>query len=48
MHEMQTCFQVGCTWAGDIGIAIPAILTLAADPVASLIDTIFIGRLGQG
>ncbi|XP_040994592.1 protein DETOXIFICATION 43-like isoform X2 [Juglans microcarpa x Juglans regia] len=29
-----------------LGIAIPAILTLAADPVASLIDTIFIGRLG--
>ncbi|KAB1224747.1 MATE efflux family protein FRD3 [Morella rubra] len=29
-----------------LGIAIPAILTLAADPVASLIDTMFIGRLG--
>ncbi len=29
-----------------LGIAIPAVLTLAADPVASLIDTMFIGRLG--
>lgn len=30
-----------------LSIAIPAVLTLAADPVASLIDTMFIGRLGR-
>lgn len=28
-------------------IALPAALALAADPVASLIDTAFIGRLGK-
>lgn len=28
-------------------IAFPAALALAADPVASLIDTAFIGRLGK-
>uniref|UniRef100_A0A2N9I189 Protein DETOXIFICATION n=1 Tax=Fagus sylvatica TaxID=28930 RepID=A0A2N9I189_FAGSY len=29
-----------------LGLAVPAVLALAADPVASLIDTMFIGRLG--
>lgn len=29
-----------------LGIAFPAALALAADPIASLIDTMFIGRLG--
>lgn len=29
-----------------IRIALPAALALAADPIASLIDTAFIGRLG--
>ena len=29
-----------------IGIALPAALALAADPIASLIDTAFIGHLG--
>ncbi|PKI40089.1 hypothetical protein CRG98_039542 [Punica granatum] len=28
-------------------IAIPATLTLAADPIASLIDTAFIGHIGS-
>jgi Na+-driven multidrug efflux pump len=28
-------------------IAVPASLALAADPLASLIDTAFIGRLGN-
>ena len=30
-----------------LSIAVPAALALAADPVASLIDTAFIGRLGM-
>uniref|UniRef100_A0A7N2LB85 Uncharacterized protein n=1 Tax=Quercus lobata TaxID=97700 RepID=A0A7N2LB85_QUELO len=29
-----------------LGLAVPAVLALAADPVASLVDTMFIGRLG--
>lgn len=29
-----------------LGIAFPAALALAADPIASLIDTAFIGHLG--
>jgi Na+-driven multidrug efflux pump len=28
-------------------IAVPASLALAADPLASLVDTAFIGRLGE-
>jgi Na+-driven multidrug efflux pump len=28
-------------------IAVPAALALAADPLASIVDTIFIGRLGM-
>lgn len=29
------------------GIAIPAALALTADPIASLVDTAFIGQLGK-
>ena len=37
----------GCTVTQEIlDIALPMILTLAADPIASLVDTAFIGRLG--
>lgn len=37
--------------ADDLGkeitfIALPAVLALAADPLASLVDTAFIGRIG--
>lgn len=29
-----------------ISIALPAVLSLAADPIASLVDTAFVGHLG--
>ena len=47
----QTCFQVGYTWLGTweiLGMALPASLAVAADPIASLIDTAFIGHIGNG
>lgn len=38
--------------ADDLGkdivmIALPAVLALAADPIASLVDTAFIGQIGE-
>lgn len=31
-----------------LSIALPAVLALAADPIASLVDTAFVGHLGMG
>ncbi|RWW88192.1 hypothetical protein BHE74_00002948 [Ensete ventricosum] len=31
-----------------LSIALPAVLALAADPIASLVDTAFVGHLGTG
>lgn len=30
-----------------LSIALPAVLALAADPIASLVDTAFVGHLGM-
>lgn len=30
-----------------VSIAVPAVLALAADPIASLVDTAFVGHLGK-
>ncbi|KAL0410694.1 UNVERIFIED_CONTAM: protein DETOXIFICATION 43 [Sesamum latifolium] len=42
----QACFQEGRARREILQIALPAALALAADPIASLIDTAFIGHLG--
>ncbi|CAL5322878.1 unnamed protein product [Camellia sinensis] len=37
-----------CYYHKILQIAFPAVLTLSADPIASLIDTAFVGRLEKG
>ncbi|WOH04356.1 hypothetical protein DCAR_0623765 [Daucus carota subsp. sativus] len=44
--DVSLLFKMDALGSEILSIAVPAALALAADPVASLIDTAFIGRLG--
>ncbi|KAL1811643.1 hypothetical protein ACET3Z_021708 [Daucus carota] len=44
--DLSRLFKMDALGSEILSIAVPAALALAADPVASLIDTAFIGRLG--
>jgi putative MATE family efflux protein len=44
--DLRHVFSRDTTGREILGIAFPAALALAADPIASLIDTAFVGRLG--
>ncbi|GLU20243.1 hypothetical protein SLE2022_364530 [Rubroshorea leprosula] len=45
-HDARLLFKMDSLGLEILKIAFPAALALAADPIASLIDTAFIGRLG--
>ncbi|XP_039812125.1 protein DETOXIFICATION 42-like, partial [Panicum virgatum] len=45
--NLRSVFKLDELGAEVLGIAVPASLALTADPLASLIDTAFIGRLGS-
>ncbi|GLT60728.1 hypothetical protein SLA2020_334830 [Shorea laevis] len=45
-HDARLVFKMDSLGREILKIAFPAALALAADPIASLIDTAFIGRLG--
>ncbi|GKV27493.1 hypothetical protein SLEP1_g36663 [Rubroshorea leprosula] len=45
-HDARLVFKMDSLGMEILKIAFPAALALAADPIASLIDTAFIGRLG--
>nr|TKW18501.1 hypothetical protein SEVIR_5G434700v2 [Setaria viridis] len=45
--NIRSVFKLDELGAEVLGIAVPASLALTADPLASLIDTAFIGRLGS-
>ncbi|TVU36037.1 hypothetical protein EJB05_17947, partial [Eragrostis curvula] len=45
--NMRKVFKLDELGTEVLGIAVPASLALTADPLASLIDTVFIGRLGS-
>ncbi|XP_010557794.1 PREDICTED: protein DETOXIFICATION 43-like [Tarenaya hassleriana] len=45
-RDSRNIFKTDSLGREILGIALPAALALAADPIASLIDTAFIGRLG--
>ncbi|TVU36036.1 hypothetical protein EJB05_17946, partial [Eragrostis curvula] len=45
--DIKKVFKMDELGAEVLGIAVPASLALTADPLASLIDTAFIGRLGS-
>ncbi|GLT84183.1 hypothetical protein SLE2022_024300 [Rubroshorea leprosula] len=45
-HDARLVFKMDSLGLEILKIAFPAALALAADPIASLIDTAFIGRLG--
>ncbi|KAL8109682.1 protein DETOXIFICATION 43-like [Apium graveolens] len=45
-RDVRLLFRMDSLGSEILRIAVPAALALAADPVASLIDTVFIGRLG--
>ncbi|KAL6840404.1 hypothetical protein ACP4OV_030214 [Aristida adscensionis] len=45
--DIKNVFRLDELGAEVLGIAVPASLALTADPLASLIDTAFIGRLGS-
>jgi hypothetical protein len=45
--NVRSVFKLDELGAEVLGIAVPASLALTADPLASLIDTAFIGRLGS-
>lgn len=47
MMNIRSVFKLDELGAEVLGIAVPASLALTADPLASLIDTAFIGRLGS-
>lgn len=45
-HNLSLVFKMDELGSEILCIAFPAALALAADPIASLIDTAFIGHLG--
>jgi hypothetical protein len=45
--ENRSVFKLDGLGSEVLRIAVPASLALAADPLASLVDTAFIGRLGK-
>lgn len=45
-HDARNVFKMDSIGGEILKIAFPAALALAADPIASLIDTAFVGRLG--
>lgn len=49
-HEIWICreeFKLGGLGLEIISIALPAALALLADPIASLVDSAFVGHLGN-
>lgn len=46
MIKCRLIFKLDALSKEILGIAIPSALAVAADPIASLIDTAFIGHLG--
>lgn len=44
----RSVFKLDGLGSEILQIAVPAAMALAADPLASLVDTVFIGRLGTG
>lgn len=47
MRHDRSVFKLDDLGSEVLRIAVPASLALAADPLASLVDTAFIGRLGN-
>lgn len=46
MYKCSLVFKMDTLAKEILGIAFPSALAVAADPIASLIDTAFIGHLG--
>lgn len=46
-HDCRSVFKLDDLGSEVLRIAVPASLALAVDPLTSLVDTAFIGRLGK-
>jgi Na+-driven multidrug efflux pump len=47
VHAVLGWFRLDEVGMDILGIALPAVLALAADPITALVDTAFVGHIGN-